>query len=84
MADPFPDEQTNMGDNGLIGNKEITIETLVYPEYKYQKKQSPNAMYFPGTYILWKMMRACLGCQTPQELWFNRRYGDETPNTLDD
>jgi len=35
MADPFPDEQTNMGDNGLIGNKEITIETLVYPEYKY-------------------------------------------------
>jgi len=37
MADPFPDEQTNMGDNGLIGNKEITINTPVYPEYKYMK-----------------------------------------------
>ena len=68
-----------MGDNGLIGNEEITIEKLVYPKYKYVEGCSPNGMYFPGTYLMFKMMRACLGCRTPKDLWFNRKYGDPTP-----
>ena len=32
-------------------------------------------MYIPGKHLLFKMMRACLGCKNENDLWFNREFG---------
>lgn len=75
MADPFPDEQTQeLGNQSMLGKDDISITDLVYPAYRYREGQSPNSMYIPGRHLLFKMMRATLGCRTEQDLWFNRHH----------
>lgn len=31
-------------------------------------------MYMPGKHLLFKMMRASLGCRSEKDLWFNRNH----------
>lgn len=51
-----------------VGNPYV----LVYPEGKIQNpSESPSTLYFPRKEIMLKMMRACIGVKSPQELWFN-------------
>mmetsp|Transcript_38258 Transcript_38258/g.58324 ORF Transcript_38258/g.58324 Transcript_38258/m.58324 type:complete len:85 (-) Transcript_38258:25-279(-) len=73
MADPFPDESTVITDeHTLIGNEELTVDNLVYPRYRYVEGQSPLSIYIPSKMIMAKLIRACMGCISPDELWFNR------------
>lgn len=59
----------------MLGDEEIGIGNLVYPATRYRQGQSPNSMYIPGRHLLFKMMRATLGCRTEKDLWFNRHFG---------
>lgn len=45
-------------------------EDLVYRASRYVKSCSPHSIYFPSKRVLFKIMRACIGVQDPQELWF--------------
>jgi len=73
MADPFPDESTFVSDeHAMIGKENLSVDKLVYPRYRYIEGQSPLAIYIPSRPIMVKIMRACMGCHTPDELWFNR------------
>ena len=74
MADPFPDESTMFEENTnkFIGPDPFTHDHLVYPKQRYQPDQSPMIMYLPGRYILIKIIRACMGCYKPEDLWFNQ------------
>lgn len=77
MADPFPDGQTqDFSDQSLLkNNNNIKIDDLVYPEKRYVEGMCPLMMYIPGKYLMFKMMRACLGCKNENDLWFNREWG---------
>ena len=77
MADPFPDGQTqDFSDQSIIKNSgEIGLTDLVYPAYRYVDGQIPIMMFIPGKHMLFKMMRACLGCKSENDLWFNVHFG---------
>lgn len=74
MADPFPDETTMMDKSShLLGDEEITAEKLIYAPHKYIKGTYPKCIYMPSRPMLLKIMRACMGCMSANELWFNRK-----------
>ena len=73
MADPFPDESTTMDeDNKWIGPEPFTISQPVYPTSRYRPDQSPKIIYIPSRYLMIKILRACFGCATADDLWFNQ------------
>ena len=66
MHDPFPEEK--MESEFVIP---VTEEDLVYRENRYIYKDSPNMLYFPSKMLLFKIMRACIGIDIAEDLWFN-------------
>ena len=77
MADPFPDETTMMdSENQILGNEEFTADNLIYPEYKYRKDECPACIYVPSRPLLLKILRACMGCSSSKDLWFNKKSND--------
>lgn len=59
----------------LKNQNAIGVKDLVYPQNRYKRGIIPNMMYVPGKHLLFKMMRACLGCKHESDLWFNRQFG---------
>jgi len=47
-----------------------TEEDLVYRGNRYIKGNSPNLLYFPSKLMLFKIMKACVGIQNKNDLWF--------------
>ena len=47
---------------------EDTIK-LIYPRDRYTSEHSPMTIYIPTREIMFKMMRACLGCKNVEDLW---------------
>jgi len=43
---------------------------LVYHENRYKEQYSPYVIYLPSNDVMFKMMRACLGCDKADDLWF--------------
>lgn len=73
MSDPFPDEATVIEqDNQLLGDQKLTMENLVYPKERYKKGIIPLQIYIPSKQIMLKMIKACIGCESKEDLWFNR------------
>jgi len=77
MADPFPDETTTLDEsNVMLGDQVFTPDKLIYPDYKYHasKSRSPTCIYMPSRPLLLKILRACMGVNEVEELWFNRKW----------
>ena len=47
-------------------------EDLVYHESRYTEDYSPLVIYVPSKMVLVKLMRACMACDDPSDLWINR------------
>ena len=74
MADPFPDEFTIIDkDSHLLGDEELTAEKLIYSAHKYKQGTYPRCIYMPTRPMMLKIIRACMGCLSVDELWFNRK-----------
>jgi len=72
MADPFPDESTIVETlNQYISAEPFSLGTPVYPRGRMNPAQSPVTLYIPSRYLMIKMIRACLDCHNPYDLWFN-------------
>ena len=60
---------------------------LVYPLNRYYKAYSPFTMYLPSRTLLFKMMKACCGCKTIDDLWIikagTRPTSDNEENSED-
>ena len=72
MADPYPDESTMFEPDNKWIDGMFKIGTPVYPESRYREDQSPAMLYIPSKYMMIKIIRACMACEDPQDLWFNR------------
>ena len=44
---------------------------LIYKIQRFSEENSPMIVYLPSKQLLFKMMRACFGCQTKEDLWIN-------------
>lgn len=74
MSDPFPDESTILEqESHLFTNVAFDINTHVYPSYKYKEGQIPFMIFIPSKQLMMKLMRSCIGCSSPRDLWFNNR-----------
>lgn len=73
LPDPFPDESTVMDTNNCYNdpNSKFTVEDMVYPKSRYFDEYSPMIIYIPSKPMMVKIMRACMGCQSPADLWIN-------------
>ena len=45
------------------------IEDLIYMPNRYDEVHSPLCVYIPSKALLFKMVRACLGCKSVEDLW---------------
>ena len=66
--------------NGKAAKNDSTIEptetfdeqrlvNLVYQAQRYIEDCSPMCVYIPSNEVLFKMMRACIGCDNVEDLW---------------
>ena len=46
-------------------------EDLVYPESRISFPISPGLVFYPRKEVMLKLMRACIGVEEEEELWFN-------------
>ena len=71
LPDPFPEEDTqDLEYQQILGNNEIVIKDLVYPDCRFNVDYSPRTIFMPTKQVMFKMIRACLGCDGPQDLWY--------------
>lgn len=42
---------------------------LIYKPSRFDEKRSPNCIFLPSQELLFKMMRACIGAESPKDLW---------------
>ena len=54
---------------------------LAYKIGRYNDDESPTCIYLPTRQLLFKMMRACIGVEEPEELWI---YNSATGFTVDE
>jgi hypothetical protein len=74
MPDPFPeDPNREINGNNDLDEKERMPEKpndWVYGKSRYFKAFSPSCIYIPTNQVMLKLMRACLGVERPEDLWF--------------
>ena len=76
MADPFPDEATDLDkENDFVVSERIVVDKYVYPITRFHE-HSPRPVYIPSRYLMIKIIKACMGCQSKNDLWFNRPKDD--------
>ena len=44
-------------------------QDLIYHIDRYWKDTSPMCVYIPSKEVIFKMMRACIGCTSVKDLW---------------
>ena len=70
-ADPFPDKECGGAPQGMADmNLPLSPNDLVYSQGRYSPDYSPSVIYIPKKAIMFKLARACLACQSVDELWF--------------
>ena len=69
VADPYPNER--MGRDDFYDP--ATQGNLMFLERRFQPHSSPIALYIPSRPVLFKIMRACICAEGPDELWFRRQ-----------
>ena len=50
---------------------------LVYARSRLEQDFSPLVVYLPTKQLMFKMMRACSGCFSDKDLWFNPGQEEE-------
>ena len=66
-ADPFAADN-----DGLVKDQLLTDpEDLVYENCRYVQRYSPYVIYVPKKEVMLKIMRACIGCKQPKDLWIH-------------
>ena len=55
--------------NDLTDPDLSTPHHLIYKASRFHEKHSPNCLFLPSSDFLFKMMRACIGAKSPEELW---------------
>ena len=64
MFDPYPTEEIET--TFCLPSSE---EDLVYRIDRYNEENSPVVTYFPSKLVLYKLMRACIGVESEEDLW---------------
>ena len=44
---------------------------MAYVDSLYSKDRSPMCVYMPSNAVLFKIMRACIGCENIEDLWIS-------------
>ena len=65
MHDPFPNEP-----NHTNFSLPETHEDEVYKFHRYHSYSSPLLRYLPSRALLFKIMRACIGIQNLEDIWY--------------
>jgi hypothetical protein len=55
-------------DKTVLGKKKKEVK-LIYPLIRYDPDDSPMTIYIPTRSVMFKLMRACLGCKHVEDLW---------------
>lgn len=59
--------------------KNAKTTDLAYDIDRYLEHSSPMSVYIPAPDLLFKMMRACIGCQSIKDLWiYNETFNPVT------
>ena len=69
--DPFPDEFSGIEQDFLRNN-----DDLVYHKSRYTEDQSPSIIYIPSKIVMVKLMRACMGVTSNEQLWIYETQND--------
>ena len=67
VPDPFPDEDSHV----CLDSIPINPMGQGYQYCRYVKEHSPACLYIPSKQVMFKLMRACIHVEGPQDLWFN-------------
>ena len=71
IADPFPgDLSATCHSNFAIPQSALDF---VYPKTRLSEQRSPLTIYLPTKEVMLKLMRACIGVQAIDQLWFNQK-----------
>ena len=69
LSDPFPDEATMIDKQcHMTGKERFNLDENVY---NMRPINDFRLVYVPNRIVLFKMMRACIDCSSPDELWLN-------------
>ena len=61
---------------------EQRLVNLVYQAQRYIEDCSPMCVYIPSNEVLFKMMRACIGCEHVEDLWiYHDKFSFSTRRT---
>ena len=71
IKDPFPTD--NDGPNNSIIKIPEKASDFVYPMPRMVFGLSPTTIIMPSKKMLFKLMRACIGVSSLEELWFNNK-----------
>ena len=82
LEDPFPEDDHNI--LGSLDDIDPDVYRIpespdepIYAFSRYKAEYSPYQIYVPRKEIMLKLMRACLGCKVPSDLWFNKFYCEQ-------
>jgi len=72
FPDPFPKENKFKSKCG----PPVTIDDEVYDALCFRESLAPFCYYVPRKEMMFKMMRACINVESPDQLWINNdAYG---------
>lgn len=69
MSEPFPDDDYGQSTFEIPEDK----TDLVYEESRFTKGNAPKCIYVPSPILMFKLMRSCINCINPEDLWYNRK-----------
>ena len=82
LEDPFPNDDEYI--EGSLDDVDPEVyrvptkpEDTVYGESRFIEGFGPYCLYIPRKEIMLKLMRACVNCKEPSDLWFNQEIKRE-------
>ena len=74
MSDPFPNDKSQFSKTDIDKFKlPTTTDQMIYDESRYIEGLAPYCIYIPRKELMFKMMKACIGVQKVEDLWFHRK-----------
>jgi len=49
------------------------VEELAYDRKRYVQAECPRCIFIPSKYVMFSIMRACLGVKNPRMLWITAK-----------
>ena len=60
-----------VSDSSSVKYTKKHTHNLVYRRIVFDQPHSPACIYLPSKAVIFKLMRACIGVESPRDLWFN-------------